>query len=49
MQISPFNKMVTFSSTQRNTNLGQEKNLKLQTKEMFCVFKGFLYIFMSSW
>lgn len=48
MQISPFNKIIAFSSRQRNANMGQKKSLNLQTKEMFCAFKGiFFCIFMS--
>lgn len=38
--------MITFSSRQRNANVGQKKGLKLQTKEMFCPFKGFFLKFL---
>lgn len=35
--------MITFNSKRRNANVGQKKSLKLQTKEMFCAFKGFFF------
>lgn len=38
--------MITFSSKQRNANVGQKKSLKLQTKEMFCAFKVFFFAFV---